>query len=138
MGFDSGDAIAEELINKVLGAAVEVHMQLGPGHLEKHYENALCHELELRGIPFERQVRLKLTYKGREVGEGVIDILVGGRLVVELKAADQIADVHFVQVLSYLRIRNLRLGVVINFNVAAMNEKGAVRRVLNKFWKQAE
>jgi GxxExxY protein len=132
MAFDSGDAAAEKLTQDVLGAAVEVHKHLGPGHRENHHENALCYEFELRCIPFERQVRVELDYKGRVVGEGVIDLLVGGRLIVELKAVDEVADIHFAQVISYLNIKRLRLGILLNFNVPAMNAKGAIRRVLNK------
>lgn len=138
MAFDSGDPVAEKLVHEVIGAAIEVHKHLGPGHLEKHYENALCYELELRGIPFKRQFRVTLDYKGRPIGEGVIDLLVGDRLIVELKAVSEVSEVHFAQVVSYLNIQNLRLGVLLNFNVTAMNAKGAIRRVLNKFWKPKE
>ncbi len=120
----------EKLIHDVIGAAIEVHKVLGPGHLEVHYENALCVELELRGIPFRRQQLVKLNYKGREIGEGRIDLVVAGELVVELKAVEKIANVHLAQVISYLRIRNSRAGLILNFNVPAMNTKDAIRRVL--------
>jgi GxxExxY protein len=120
----------EKLIHAVIGAAIEVHKVLGPGHLEAHYENALCVELELRGIPFRRQQVVKLNYKGREIGEGRIDLVVADELVVELKAVEKIANVHLAQVISYLRIRNSRAGLILNFNVPAMNTKDAIRRVL--------
>jgi len=120
----------EKLIHDVIGAAIEVHKVLGPGHLEAHYENALCIELELHGIPFKGQQILKLQYKGHEVGEGRIDLVVAEVLVVELKAVESIANVHVAQVISYLRIRESRAGLLLNFNVPAMNTKDAVRRVI--------
>lgn len=120
----------EQLIHDVIGAAIEVHKVLGPGHLEQHYENALCVELELRGIPFARQQTLRLHYKGHQVGEGRIDLVVADALVVELKAVDAIANVHLAQVISYLRIRESRAGLILNFNVPAMNTKQAIRRVI--------
>jgi GxxExxY protein len=132
MAYDSGDPVAEELIAQVIDSAVEVHRHLGPGLLEKHYENALCHEFDLRRIPYTRQVRVRLDYKGKDIGEGVVDLVVGGRLIVELKAIEGLTDLHFAQVISYLNIQKLRLGVLLNFNVVAMNAKGAIRRVLNK------
>ncbi len=136
MGYDSGDAVAEELISQVIDAAVEVHRHLGPRHLEQHYENALCIELELRGIPFSRQVPIELHYKDHPIGTGKVDLMVGNRLIVELKAVESIGDIHFAQVISYLNINKLRLGLLLNFNVVAMNSKQAIRRVLNKYWKQ--
>ncbi len=120
----------EKLIHDVIGAAIEVHKVLGPGHLESHYENALCIELELRGIPFVRQQIVKLEYKCREVGEGRIDLVVADELVVELKAVESIVNLHLAQVISYLRIRKSRAGLILNFNVPAMNSKDAIRRVV--------
>jgi GxxExxY protein len=113
MTYNSGDAKAEELITSVIDSAVEVHRHLGPGHQEKHYENALCHEFDLRRIPYARQVRVKLEYKGKEIGEGVVDLLVGGCLIVELKAIECLTDLHFAQVVSYLNIQQMRLGVLL-------------------------
>lgn len=120
----------EMLIHSVIGAAIEVHKVLGPGHLEQHYENALCVELELRGIPFKRQQTVVLNYKGHETGEGRIDLVVADELVVELKAVESISSIHLAQVMSYLRIRESRAGLILNFNVPAMNSKDAIRRVI--------
>lgn len=120
----------EMLIHSVIGAAIEVHKVLGPGHLEQHYENALCVELELRGIPFKRQQTVVLNYKGHEIGEGRIDLVVADELVVELKAVESISSIHLAQVMSYLRIRESRAGLILNFNVPAMNSKDAIRRVI--------
>ncbi|MCZ7605009.1 MAG: GxxExxY protein [Planctomycetota bacterium] len=120
----------ETLIHDVIGAAIEVHKVLGPGHLEQHYENALCIELELRSIPFKRQQTVVLNYKGHEIGEGRIDLVVADELVVELKAVEGISNIHLAQVISYLRIRESRAGLLLNFNVPAMNSKEAIRRVI--------
>lgn len=120
----------EQLIHEVIGAAIEVHKVLGPGHLEAHYENALCVELELRGIPFARQVSLQLDYKGQVIGEGRIDLLVAKELIVELKAVEALSNLFLAQVMSYLRIRKSRAGLLLNFNVPAMNTKDAIRRVI--------
>jgi len=120
----------EMLIHSVIGAAIEVHKVLGPGHLEQHYENALCVELGLRGIPFKRQQTVVLNYKGHEIGEGRIDLVVADELVVELKAVESISSIHLAQVMSYLRIRESRAGLILNFNVPAMNSKDAIRRVI--------
>ena len=98
------------LTNAVIGAAIEVHRMLGPGFLDSVYEEALCHELTLRRIPFERQASISVTYKGRTVGEGRMDLRVGGQLVVELKSVDTLAPVHTAQLLSYMRAGNIRSG----------------------------
>jgi len=137
MPYDSGDPEAEELISRVIDAAIEVHRHLGPGHLEQHYENALCIEFELRGIPFRRQAQVDLQYKNRPIGTGKVDLLVGDRLIVELKAVETIGEIHFAQVISYLNIKKLRLGLLLNFNVVAMNSRQAIRRVLNKYLRPA-
>src|SRR5690606_22910295 len=120
----------EALIHAVIGAAIEVHKVLGPGHLEQHYESALCVELGLRDIPFERQRSVSLVYNGVDVGQGRLDLLVGGELVVELKAVESISNLHLAQTISYIRILDLRAGLILNFNVPAMNSKDAIRRVI--------
>jgi GxxExxY protein len=122
------DSEAERLATLVIGAGIEVHEQLGPGHSERVYEEALCHELTLRGIPFERQVRFKVLYKTKEVGEGWVDLLVGGRLVVELKSVEQLSNVHREQALAYLVAMNLRLALLMNFNVTYL--KDGIKRVV--------
>ena len=120
----------DPLTRAVIGAAIEVHRHLGPGLLESVYHRCLCRELQLRGIPFATSVRLPVTYKEMALGdELVIDILVDGRLVIELKAVDQIAPVHEAQLLTYLRLSGIRLGLLINFNVRLLKD-GIRRRVL--------
>lgn len=114
--------LVNDLSNRVIGAAIEVHRTLGPGFLEGMYERALCVELELRDIPFERQASLRLRYKGREVGAGRVDLLVGGDLVVELKAVQVLAPVHRAQVIAYLRALRKRLALLINFNVLSLKD----------------
>ena len=118
------DAIA----NYVIGAALEVHQLLGPGFLESVYEEALAIELELRGIPFERQKTIGVSYKGRRVGEGRADFVVIASLVVELKAADKLLPVHLAQVLSYLKATGCCLGLLINFHEALL--RNGIRRVV--------
>ena len=116
---------------RVVEAAVEVHRHLGPGYVESVYENALAVELGLRGIPFERQVAFRVAYKGHEVGEGRMDLLVECCLVVELKAVERITDVHVAQALSYLKATGQPLGLLINFNVPVLL-RGVKRIVRNR------
>ena len=124
------DQKLDRLAHEVIGAAIEVHRQLGPGLLESVYEEALCIELTLRGIPFVRQPTIAVSYKGRPVGESRLDLLVGGSLIVELKAVEALASIHSAQVISYLRITGHRLGLVINFNVSLLRD-GIKRIVLS-------
>ncbi len=122
---DKGEGIGPELNElsyAVIGAALEVHRVLGPGLLESLYEEALCVELSLRKVPFSRQVAIGLTYKEKPIGDARIDLLVGGKLVVELKAVEQFVPVHTAQVLSYLKATGCRLGLLINFNVKRLKE----------------
>lgn len=113
----------------MIGAAIEVHKALGPGFLESVYERALCKELALRGLSFERQVPMDVRYKGEVVGELRLDILVGGRLVVELKAVDGLAPVHMQQTVAYLKQVKEKVGLLLNFNVVKLNE-GGIHRVI--------
>src|SRR5205085_7050678 len=110
----------DKLANAVIGAAIEVHRLLGPGYLESVYEEALCVELGLCNIPFTRQYPIAVSYKGCMVGEGRLDVLVDEKLIVELKAVDAIINVHYAQVISYLRTTGLELGLLINFNVPVL------------------
>ena len=110
----------DSLAFRVIGAAIGVHRLLGPGFLESVYEEALCIELALRGLPFTRQVPIGVTYKGNRVGEARLDLVVADCLVVELKAVDCIAPIHVAQVLSYLKATRLRLGLLITFNVPVL------------------
>lgn len=116
------------LTERVIGAAIEVHRHLGPGFLESIYEKALCFELEQRGVPFQQQVPISVDYKGQPVGEGRLDLLIEGRLVIELKAIDDLAPIHTAQMLSYLRTLGHKLGLLIKFNVPVLNQ--GIRRII--------
>ena len=120
----------DRLAYAVIGAAIEVHRVLGPGFLESVYEEALCVELQLRGIHFKSQPVVAVNYKGQQVGEGRLDLLVGGALIVELKAVDALASIHSAQVISYLKMTGHQLGLLINFNVPILRE-GIKRIVLS-------
>ncbi len=108
---------ADELARLVIGSAIEVHRILGPGYLENVYEKALRIEFESRNIPFENQLKVQVAYKDQLVGQGRIDYLVGGILPVEIKAVSALLPVHQAQLISYLKITGLQLGLLINFNV---------------------
>jgi GxxExxY protein len=118
----------DELAHAVIGAAIEVHRQLGPGFLEGIYEEALCVELMDAGIPVERQKEIGVVYKGRIIGKHRLDLLVGGSLVVELKTVEELADIHKAQVISYLKSTRLPLGLLINFNVPIL--RNGIQRVV--------
>jgi GxxExxY protein len=118
----------EELTHAVIGAAIEVHRALGPGYLESVYEEALCTELTARYIPFVRQHVIAVDYKGHRVGESRADFIVGGALIVELKAVEKLAELHTAQVLSYLKATRLSLALLINFNVPTL--KHGIKRVI--------
>jgi len=108
---------------------MEVHGVLGPGFLESAYEEALCVELLLRGIKFARQVPIGVEYKGQKIGEARLDLLVNKSLVVELKAVEELAPIHFAQILSYLKATRLHLGLLITFNVPLLRQ--GIRRVIH-------
>jgi GxxExxY protein len=112
----------DELANDVIGAAIEVHKHLGPGYLESVYEEALAVELRLRGIPYVRQHPVSVAYKDFSVGEGRVDLLAGNKLIVELKAVENILPIHKSQIISYLKAASLPLGLLINFNVRMMRD----------------
>jgi GxxExxY protein len=120
-----------DLARRVVDAAVEVHRHLGPGYVESVYENGLVVELGLRGVRFERQVPFRVAYKGREVGEGRMDLLIESCVVVELKAVERFTDVHIAQVLSYLKATGSPLALLINFNVPVLL-RGVKRLVRNR------
>ena len=119
-----------DISGKIIGAAIEVHRKLGPGLLESAYEECLCCEMALRGIKFERQVPLPLNYKGVDLDCGYrLDLLVEDKVIVELKSIETLEPIHDAQLLTYLRLRNAWLGLIINFNV--MRLKDGVRRLVN-------
>ena len=119
------------LSGEVIGAAIEVHRLLGPGLLESAYELALERELILRGLCVERQKAIALEYKGLPLGDGFrIDLLVHEELIVEIKAVERLQPIHEAQLLTYLRLTDLRLGLLINFNEKTIKE--GVRRIVNR------
>ncbi|HZS42412.1 MAG TPA: GxxExxY protein [Polyangia bacterium] len=122
------DRELDRLARVVVDAATEVHRWLGPGFLEAVYEEALAVELTLRGVVFERQVPIEVRYKQVPVGDARLDLLVAKRLVVELKAVENQLPLHWAQVLSYLKMTRLQLGLLINFNVSAL--RCGVRRII--------
>jgi GxxExxY protein len=119
-----------DLTAGVIRAAIEVHKVLGPGLLERLYEECLCHELALSGIRFQRQVMLGLKYKDLAVGAVYrMDLVVDARVVVEIKAVEQLLPVHHAQLLTYLRLGRYPLGLLLNFNVPVLRD-GIVRLAL--------
>lgn len=116
------------LAHAAIGSAIAVHRELGPGYLESVYEEAICIEMQHRGVRFNRQVPIAVSYRGQKVGEGRIDLLVESDLVVELKAVEALAPIHTGQVISYLKATGKHLGLLINFNV--MRLRDGVKRVV--------
>jgi GxxExxY protein len=106
----------DELTEKIIGAAIEVHRLLGPGLLESIYEEALCVELRLREISFRRQVEVDVDYKGHIIKGQRIDLLVAGEVIVELKAVAHLPEVAVAQTLSYLKVTGLKRALLINFS----------------------
>jgi GxxExxY protein len=118
----------EELLKQFIDAAIEVHRELGPGYDEAVYENALVVEMDLRGIPYERQKTVDVVYKGVPVGEGRIDLFLGGEVVVELKAVEQLNKKHMAQVISYFKATKKPLGLLVNFHEYLL--KNGLKRIL--------
>lgn len=116
------------LTETVIGAAIEVHRELGPGYLEAVYEEALCLELAERKIAYQRQAEISVTYKGTPIGQVYIDVLVDSRLIVELKVVEELIPIHKAQIISYLKATGLWVGLLINFNVPVL--KDGIRRVV--------
>ncbi|MCK5328194.1 MAG: GxxExxY protein [Candidatus Latescibacteria bacterium] len=122
--------LEKELTEQIIGAAIEVHRYLGPGLLESAYEECLCHELCLRGLKFERQRPLPLEYKGVKLDCGYrLDVVVEGKVVLELKTVEAITPIQEAQLLTYLRLSEIKVGFIINFNVPVLTD-GIRRRVL--------
>jgi GxxExxY protein len=119
-----------EISEKIIGAAIEVHRILGPGLLESVYEEALCYELSLRGIKFVKQQKVPIPYKGTKLGTDLrLDLLIEDKVIVDLKAKETLSAIDKPQLLTYLRLSNKHLGLVINFHVAVLHE--GVFRVVN-------
>jgi GxxExxY protein len=122
----------EEVGRRVIGCAIEVHRHLGPGLLEKLYEDALVHELTRTGMSLARQVDLAVAYKDIILRGQRLDLIVEGCVVVELKAVAETLPVHGAQLLSYLRAADMPLGLLLNFNMTTL--KDGIKRVCNERW----
>ena len=118
-----------QLSSKIIGAAIEVHKTLGPGLLESAYEECLCHELSIQGLLFEKQKPLSVDYKGKKLDCGYrMDIVVEKEVIIELKSCEKIEPIHKAQLLTYLKLSGLNLGLILNFNVPLMRD-GIVRNL---------
>jgi len=120
----------DTLSREIIGAAIEVHRQLGPGLLETAYEECLCHEFSIRNIVFERQKPLPIEYKQVKLDCGYrLNVVVENLVILELKAVHAIEPIHEAQLLTYLKLSGLKLGLLINFNVAVL--KNGIKRIVN-------
>ncbi len=128
LGLPEKEYPEKDLTERIIGCAIKVHRALGPGYLEVIYENALAFELSRCGLGVDRQRVVKVLYEGVEVGEHRIDLVVEGRVVLELKAVERLNDKHAAQVISTLRASGLKVGLLINFNEARLVD--GVRRVV--------
>jgi GxxExxY protein len=124
--------LENKISDGVIGAAIEVHKALGPGLLESAYEACLRRELDLRGIGYEQQQPLPVEYKGERVDCGYrLDLIVEGMLVVELKSVEELLPIHEAQLLTYLRLTGIHLGLLINFNVPVLRQ--GIKRMVNGY-----
>ena len=128
VGFPDEEYPEKELTQRIIGCAIRVHRELGPGYLEAIYENALCHELAKQGVKFERQRVAKVFYDGVHVGEHRIDIFVEGTVVIELKSAEMLTSKHTAQVISTLKAAKAEVGLLMNFDEAVLVD--GIRRVV--------
>src|SRR5258706_1305734 len=122
-----GDPELKKITNAIIGAAIAVHKELGPGYDELTYENSLAIEFGVRGIRFERQYPVTIYYRGQKVGDRRLDFLVEGTVVVELKAVEQLIGLFTSQTIAYLKASRKRLALLINFNVRKLTE--GIRRI---------
>jgi GxxExxY protein len=119
------------LTSDIIGAAIEVHKDIGPGLLESAYEECLCYELGLRGVSYERQKPLPVVYKGKELDCGYrLDLVVERAFILELKSCEKVEPIHKAQLLTYLKLSGLKLGLLLSFNVTVM--KHGIVRVVNE------
>ena len=119
----------DDLSNKVIGCALNVHRELGPGLLESTYEQCLCYELSKAGLQFERQKELPVKYQDVEIDCGYrIDLLVEGALIIELKSVDALQRIHEAQLLTYMKLSNVGIGLLINFNSVLLRD--GIRRIV--------
>jgi GxxExxY protein len=121
-----------EITEKVIGACIEIHKQVGPGLLESAYEECLCYELSTHGVLFERQKELPVRYKGVMLDCGYrLDLVIEGKIILELKTVETLLPIHEAQLLTYLKLSGLTLGLLINFNVPVL--KHGIKRIANEF-----
>ncbi len=121
-----------ELSSKIIGASIEVHKQLGPGLLESTYEVCLAHELKLIGLNVNQQVPLPVIYKDIQLNAGYrIDMIVENKIIIEIKSVDALAPIHTAQILTYLKLKDLKLGLLINFNEVKVVD--GIRRIINGY-----
>lgn len=129
MAYEPIEDETERVASAVVEAAFRVHRQLGPGLLESVYEKCLCHELRKLGIPYQRQLELPNTYNGELIDAGLrLDVLASERVIVELKAVEEMNPLYDAQVLTYLKLSKKRLGLLINFNVKLL--KNGIKRIV--------
>jgi GxxExxY protein len=120
----------QQITGEIIGAAIEVHRELGPGLLESSYEICLARELELRGISFDFELPLPLEYKGVRLDCGYrLDLLVAGAVIVEVKSVENLAAIHDAQLLTYLKLTGVKVGLLINFNVVVL--KAGLKRLVH-------
>ena len=118
------------ITEKIIGAAIEVHKTLGPGLLESVYEDCLAIELQLKKIKFIKQYRIPINYKGHSINKNlIIDLLVENQIIVELKSVEKLLPVHEAQLLTYLKLTDIKTGLLLNFNVALL--KDGIKRLVN-------
>ena len=119
-----------QLTNEIIGSAIEVHRNLGPGLLESTYEECMAYELQERQLAIKRQIEIPVLYKGTQLEQNYrIDLLVNNQVIIELKSVNKLEPVHDAQLLTYLKLANKRYGLLLNFNVPVM--KQGIRRLLN-------
>ena len=122
--------IENEISKKIIGCAIEVHRQLGPGLLESAYQECLLYELKLAGLKVQKEKPMPIIYKEIKLDHGYrMDLLVEDKVVIEIKTVDNLIDVHKAQVLTYLKLGNYKLGLLLNFQVAVL--KNGIKRVIN-------
>ncbi len=112
----------DDLTHEIIGAAMDVHSEMGAGLIEQIYENAMCVELTKRGIRYQKQVRVPVQYKGVAVGDLYADLVVEGRVIVELKSVRELAPIHQAQLTTYLKLSGIKTGLLINFNVVSLKK----------------
>lgn len=119
-----------ELSHKIIGTALEMHKNLGPGLLESTYESALAYDLKEAGLNVEQQVAMPFVYKEMKMNVGYrLDLVINNKIVIEIKSVENLAPVHFAQTLTYLRLSNMKLGLLINFNTKLL--KNGIHRAVN-------